>query len=190
MLNLANKITLLRILMTPLVILLLYFEGPILCKFATFAFIFASITDWADGYIARRSNMVTRMGKFLDPLADKVLICSVLIMFVKLGWAPAWIVIIIVCRELIVTGLRAIAIDEGIVLAADKFGKAKTILQIFAIVPLTLHYPMWGIDWPSLGIVLLYLALVMAIISGTNYCYDFYRKTRERPSGAMNGTEL
>ena len=183
MLNLANKITLLRMLMTPLVVLLLYFEGPVTCVLATLAFIFASITDWADGYIARRSNMVTSMGKFLDPLADKVLICSVLIMFVKLGWAPAWVVIAIVCRELVVTGLRAIAIDEGIVLAADKFGKAKTVLQMFAVVPLTLHYPLWGIDWPYLGTVLLYLALLMAVISGTNYCYDFYRNTREGQTG-------
>ena len=178
MLNLANKITLLRILMTPLVVALLYFEGPISCFLATLAFTFASITDWVDGYVARRSNMVTRMGKFLDPLADKVLICSVLIMFVKLGWAPAWIVVVIVCRELIVTGLRAMAIDEGIVLAADKFGKAKTVLQIFAIIPLMIHYPLWNFDWPALGMLLLYLALIMAIISGTNYCYDFYRKTR------------
>jgi len=184
MLNLANKITLLRILMMPLVVLLLYFEGPITCILAALAFIFASLTDWADGYIARRSNMVTSMGKFLDPLADKVLICSVLIMFVKLGWAPAWVVIAIVCRELVVTGLRAIAIDEGIVLAADKFGKAKTVLQIFAIVPLTLHYPLWGMDLRALGLGLLYAALVLAIVSGINYCYDFYGKTR---SGQANG---
>ena len=180
MLNLANKITLLRILMTPLVVLLLYFEGPMTCILATLAFIFASLTDWAAGYIARRSNMVTSMGKFLDPLADKVLICSVLIMFVKLGWAPAWVVIIIVCRELVVTGLRAIAIDEGIVLAADKFGKAKTVLQIFAIVPLALHYPLWGMDLRLLGLVLLYIALVLAVVSGANYCYDFYRNTRKQ----------
>ncbi len=180
MLNLANKITLLRILMTPLVVLLLYFEGPMTCILATLAFIFASLTDWADGYIARRSNMVTSMGKFLDPLADKVLICSVLIMFVKLDWAPAWVVIIIVCRELVVTGLRAIAIDEGIVLAADKFGKAKTVLQIFAIVPLALHYPLWGMDLRLLGLVLLYIALVLAVVSGANYCYDFYRNTRNQ----------
>ena len=180
MLNLANKITLLRILMTPLVVLLLYFEGPVACILATLAFIFASLTDWADGYIARRSNMVTSMGKFLDPLADKVLICSVLIMFVNLGWAPAWVVIIIVCRELVVTGLRAIAIDEGIVLAADKFGKAKTVLQIFAIVPLALHYPLWGMDLQPLGLALLYVALVLAVVSGSNYCYDFYRNTRKQ----------
>lgn len=186
MLNLANKITLLRILMTPLVVLLLYYEGPVTCILATLAFIFASLTDWADGYIARRSNMVTSMGKFLDPLADKVLICSVLIMFVKLGWAPAWVVIVIVCRELVVTGLRAIAIDEGIVLAADKFGKAKTVLQIFAIVPLTLHYPLWGMDLSFTGHVLLYVALALAIISGSNYCYDFYRNTRNRQANGNN----
>ena len=167
MLNLANKITLLRILMAPLVVVLLYFEGPAFCILAALAFIFAAITDWMDGYIARRENMVTSMGKFLDPLADKVLICSVLIMFVKLGWAPAWVVIVIVCREL--------AIDEGIVLAADKFGKAKTVLQIVAIVPLILHYPLFGVAlWP-IGEVLLYVALALALISGVNYCYYFYR---------------
>jgi len=154
MLNLANKITLLRILMAPLVVVLLYFEGPAFCILAA---------------------LVTSMGKFLDPLADKVLICSVLIMFVKLGWAPAWVVIVIVCRELVVTGLRAMAIDEGIVLAADKFGKAKTVLQIVAIVPLILHYPLFGVAlWP-IGEVLLYVALALALISGVNYCYYFYR---------------
>ena len=84
MLNLANKITLARILMTPIVVILLYFEGPVTCVLATAAFALASLTDCADGYIARRDNLVTSMGKFLDPLADKVLICSVLIMFVEL----------------------------------------------------------------------------------------------------------
>lgn len=178
MLNLANKITLLRILMTPLVVILLYFPSPITCVIAVFVFIFASITDWIDGYVARHENMVTSMGKFLDPLADKVLICSVLIMFVQLNWAPAWVVIVIVCRELVVTGLRAIAIDEGIVLAADKFGKIKTVLQILAIVPLTLHYPLFGIEvWP-VGEWLLYAAMIVAVISGSNYCYYFYTHTK------------
>lgn len=174
MLNLANKISLLRILMTPLVVLLLYYQGPILCIAAVLVFIFAAITDWMDGYIARRSHMVTSMGKFLDPLADKLLICSVLIMFVMLDWAPAWVVIIIVCRELVVTGLRAMAIDEGIVLAADKFGKAKTVLQIAAIVPITLHYPLFGLQlWP-IGEVILYFSMLVAVMSGINYCRYFY----------------
>lgn len=184
MLNLANKITLLRILMAPLVVVLLYFQGPVFCILAALVFIFAAITDWMDGYIARHANMVTSMGKFLDPLADKVLICSVLIMFVELNWAPAWVVIIIVCRELVVTGLRAIAIDEGIVLAADKFGKAKTVLQIAAIIPLTLHYPIAGFSlWP-IGEGLLYASMIVAVISGINYCRYFYRHA----TGAMKGS--
>ncbi len=192
MLNLANKITLLRILMTPLVVLLLYFQGPVLCILAVLAFIFAALTDWMDGYIARRENMVTSMGKFLDPLADKVLICSVLIMFVELNWASAWVVIVIVCRELVVTGLRAIAIDEGIVLAADRFGKAKTVLQIAAIIPITLHYPIFGFEiWP-IGEVLLYAAMLVALISGTNYCCYFYRHAAKRgqASASSLATEI
>lgn len=181
MFNLANQLSLLRILMTPLVIVLLYFPGKLSCWIAVLVFIFAAFTDWLDGFIARRSNMVTSMGKFLDPLADKVLICSVLIMFVKLGWAPAWVVIVIVCRELVVTGLRAIAIDEGIVLAADKFGKAKTVLQILAIIPLTLHFPIFGVEiWP-VGEIALYAAMVVAIVSGVNYCSYFYRHTKDNP---------
>ena len=156
MFNLANKLTLLRMLLVPLVIVLLYFEGPVTCVLATLAFIAASITDWADGYVARRNNMVTSMGKFLDP--------------------QAWVVILIVCRELVVTGLRAIAIDEGIVLAADRYGKLKTVLQIAAIIPMLLHYPYWGVRlWP-IGEIILYLALIMSVVSCVNYCYGFYRK--------------
>jgi len=177
MFNLANKITLLRILLVPLVVIFLYFQSPLFCSLAALAFIFVALTDWLDGYIARRDNLVSNMGKFLDPLADKVLICSVLIMFVELDWAPAWVVIIIVCRELIVTGLRALAIDEGIVLAADKFGKAKTIFQIIAIVPLMIHYPVFGVlIWP-IGEVLLYVAMILAIFSAGNYIYYFYNYT-------------
>lgn len=175
--NLANKITLLRMFMAPVVVVLLYFQGPVVCLVATGAFVFASLTDWVDGYIARRENMVTSFGKFLDPLADKVLICSVLIMFVELNWVPAWVTVIMVCRELIVTGLRAMAIDEGIVLAADRYGKAKTILQIFAIVPLMIHYPLLGFDLQLIGKILLYMALVLAVFSGANYLYDFYKNS-------------
>ena len=175
MFNAATKITLARVLIAPLIIFLLYFEGPVFCFLAALAFIFGALTDWMDGYIARRRNLVTNMGKFLDPLADKVLICSVLIMFVKLAWAPAWVVIVIVCRELVVTGLRAMAIDEGMVLAADKFGKAKTVVEMLAIVPLLLHYPLFGYDVRQVGVCLLYVALLLAVVSGVNYCLYFYR---------------
>lgn len=178
MLNLANKISILRILMAPLVVILLYFPGRVTCVCAALVFIFAAITDWMDGYIARRSNMVTSMGKFLDPLADKLLICSVLIMFVMLDWAPAWVVIVIVCRELLITGLRTLAIDEGIVLAADRFGKAKTVLQIAAIIPITLHYPIFGLDIADAGLWLLYAAMLVAVYSGFNYCIYVYKNAK------------
>lgn len=181
--NLANKLTLLRMLIMPLVVILLYFEGPITCLLAALAFIAAALTDWADGYVARRERLVTSLGKFLDPLADKVLICSVLIMFASLGWAPAWVVILIVCRELVVTGLRAIARDEGIVLAADRFGKMKTVCQIIAIVPLMIHYPLFGWHVEPLGMVMLYVALALAMYSGFNYCYEFFRRSRPGAEG-------
>lgn len=179
MLNLANKITILRILMSPLVVLLLYFPGPVSCAFAALIFIFAAITDYADGYIARKYQSVTSMGKFLDPLADKLLISSVLIMLAALDWAPAWVVIVIIARELTVTGLRAIAMDVGLVLAADKFGKIKTVLQIIAIVPIVLHYPVFGINLAPIGLILLYASMIMAIYSGCNYCMYFYRHVKE-----------
>lgn len=185
MLNLANKISILRILMAPLVVILLYFPHPATCIIACLVFIFAAITDWMDGYIARRSNMVTSMGKFLDPLADKLLICSVLIMFVMLEWAPAWVVIVIVCRELIVTGLRALALDEGIVLAADRFGKAKTVLQIAAILPITWHYPIGGVEVAPIGLFLLYAAMCVAIYSGCNYCIYVYRHAKSQTQSGV-----
>lgn len=173
-LNLANKITMLRILMTPIIILLLSYHGPLLCWLSALAFVFASATDWADGYVARKEKMVTSLGKFLDPLADKILICSILIMFVELNWVPAWIIIIIVCRELVVTGLRAIAADEGIVIPADKYGKLKTILQIIAVVILIIHYPVFGINVQMIGMIFLYAALIVAVFSGANYLFSFY----------------
>ncbi|AGC49789.1 CDP-diacylglycerol-glycerol-3-phosphate 3-phosphatidyltransferase [Lawsonia intracellularis N343] len=174
-LNLANSITLVRTVFVIPIIVLLYFEGPITCFLATLLFCIASVTDYLDGHIARKENMVTSFGKFLDPLADKLLICSILIMFVKLDWVPAWVTIIIIGRELAVTGLRAIAADEGIIIAADNYGKIKTILQMVAIVPLLLHYSLFGIDFYKIGLFLLYIALILTVLSGVKYFYSFYK---------------
>lgn len=180
MLNLANKITLLRMLITPVVIILLYFDEPFTCVLAALCFVFAAFTDWYDGYVARHENMVTNIGKFLDPLADKVLICAVLIMFASKQWCPEWVTIIIVCRELIVTGLRTIAIDEGIVLSADKFGKAKTVTQILAIIPICLHFEIFGLKLWKLGEFLLYIAMILAVFSCIHYCCYFYKQMKQR----------
>ena len=176
MFNLPNCLTLTRIFAAPLMVVLLYHEGPLICFGAALLFTLASITDLLDGHIARRDNLVTSFGKFLDPLADKVLICSVLIMLTYLNWIAAWVTIIIVCRELVVTGLRAMAADEGTVIAADTFGKWKTILQSIAIVPLTIHYPVMGINVHALGEILLYIALALTVVSGVNYVYSYYHK--------------
>jgi CDP-diacylglycerol--glycerol-3-phosphate 3-phosphatidyltransferase len=175
MFNLANKLTLARILVIPVLVLLLSFPNRVSCFLAMVLFLLASLTDLVDGLVARRRHMVTNFGKFLDPLADKLLIGSVLVMLVDLAWAPAWVVVLILCRELAVTGLRAAAMDQGFVIAADRFGKLKTILQITALTPLVLHYPIYGFDPATLGTWLLYLALLVTVLSGANYLYNFYK---------------
>jgi len=175
MMNLPNALTLLRILAVPFIVALLYFPGQTTCLFATLFFLVAIFTDLADGFLARRYNQVTNFGKFLDPLADKILIASVLIMLVERNWVPAWVSIIIIVREILVTGLRAIAADKGHVIAADKYGKMKTIMQSVALVPLIFHYPMFGVDTSLLGSFLLYIAVALTVYSGWNYLYGFYR---------------
>jgi CDP-diacylglycerol--glycerol-3-phosphate 3-phosphatidyltransferase len=159
----------------PFIIALLYFPTPTTCLLATIFFLVAILTDLADGFWARKYNQVTNFGKFLDPLADKILIASVLIMLVELNWVPAWIAIIVIVRELLVTGLRAIAADKGQVIAADKYGKMKTIMQSVALVPLIYHYPFFGIDTAAVGFLLLLVAVVLTLYSGWNYLYGFYR---------------
>ncbi len=181
MFNLATKITFLRILAAPILVLMLYFPNRLTCLAAMIVFILAAVTDMLDGIIARRRKEVSAFGKFLDPLADKILICSVLVMLVWLrnpdgtAWVPAWVTIVIICREMIVTGLRAMAADQGIVIAADRYGKIKTILQIIALCPLLLHYTWLGLDPRLFGTILLYVALLMTVFSGGNYLYTFFR---------------
>ncbi|PKN41903.1 MAG: CDP-diacylglycerol--glycerol-3-phosphate 3-phosphatidyltransferase [Deltaproteobacteria bacterium HGW-Deltaproteobacteria-18] len=175
MMNVPNALTVFRIMAVPFIIALLYFPTPTTCLLATIFFLVAILTDLADGFWARKYNQVTNFGKFLDPLADKILIASVLIMLVELNWVPAWIAIIVIIRELLVTGLRAIAADKGQVIAADKYGKMKTIMQSVALVPLIYHYPFFGIDTAALGFLLLLVAVVLTLYSGWNYLYGFYR---------------
>lgn len=173
MFNLPNSLTLARIATIPIIVVLLYFPTKITCLLAMLVFVLASLTDLVDGFVARRWNIVTTVGKFLDPLADKLLIGAILIMLVHLGWVEAWICIVIISRELAVTGLRAIAADYGMIIAADSVGKLKTILQIMALCPLTLHYPWFGLDPKPIGTVFLYAALILTVFSGAKYLYDF-----------------
>lgn len=181
--NLPNCLTMARIAAAPVVVFLLYIELWFQFKFGAYlafsVFFVACVTDYFDGKIARQTNMITNVGKFLDPLADKLLIGSVLIMLVRMGpeWkVPAWMVIIIICRELAVTVMRAVAAEMGEVVAADKFGKAKTLLQSLATGFLVFHYPFFGVDVILIGQVLLWIALFLTVFSGGNYLYNFYKK--------------
>lgn len=173
--NLANSLTLARIVAAPFMVLLLYFPNQFVCWLAALLFVAASVTDIFDGIVARRQGRITTLGKFLDPLADKLLITSVLVMLVHLDWAPAWVAVLIICRELAVTGMRAVAAEKGEVIAADRYGKLKTILQIVALTPLILHYPVFGLDSALIGTFLLYIALLLTLFSGGNYLYNFYK---------------
>ena len=174
MLNIPNALTIFRIAAVPFIVALLYFPGKLTCFLATLIFIIAILTDLADGFIARRYNQITNFGKFLDPLADKILIASVMIMLVELNWIPAWIAIVVIVRELLVTGLRAVAADKGQVIAADTYGKMKTIMQSVALVPLLYHYPLFGLNCAVLGQALLFVAMLLTVYSGWNYLHGFY----------------
>ncbi len=170
--NIANKLTLLRIIMIPIFMFLLL-EGLSFWAFVVFAI--ASLTDFLDGYLARKYNLITNFGKFMDPLADKLLVTSALICFVQLGMVNAWVVVIILSREFIVSIFRAIAAAEGIVIAASWWGKAKTISQMFMVIVLLLgNYPFRLIGIP-VDQILVVVATVLTIISG----YDYIVKNKQ-----------
>jgi len=185
LLNLPNILTLSRIAAVPVVVLLLVFESQQNCFWAAFVFTAASITDWLDGYLARKWGIVTILGKFLDPLADKLIVMAALIMLIPLDRVPAWAVFVILARELIVSGIRSIASSEGIVIAASDLGKYKTIFQMIAIVGLLLHYRYYwffGVQfdflYPSLhnaGIFVFYISLVLTVWSGVDYFVKFFK---------------
>ena len=145
--NLPNKLTVSRLILTAFFLMALLFDFPYHYTVALVLFVAASLTDLFDGIIARRRNLLTDFGKLMDPLADKVLICSAFIAFIELDWMPAWMVILIVARELAITGLRLLAASKNIVLAAERQGKNKTISQITAIIALlvTHSHADWGI---------------------------------------------
>ena len=170
--NVPNTLSLIRVFLAPLV--LLFLSLRINDKFLSFlpdvswgdvvaalVFIIAALTDTFDGYIARRDNLVTNLGKFIDPLADKVLVIAAMLALIELQRFPAWIAMVIITREFVVTGLRLVAAAEGVVIAASKGGKLKTVCQIIALVMLILNIP--G------GMVLMWVAMILTVWSGMDY---------------------
>ena len=183
--NLPNKLTMLRIIMVPFFVVFMMLEGSAYYTLAALIlFAAASLTDMLDGQIARKHNLVTNFGKLMDPLADKVLVMSAMICFVAKSFAPAWIVIVILAREFLVTSLRLIAVGEGVVIAADKWGKIKTVTQMFWIIWTLLWLCVIGFgafngsaDQSAAAVgyiisdVLMYASVFFTLLSGFNYVY-------------------
>lgn len=169
--GLANKLTLFRIVLIPVIMAVMLSDMKYGYTIAAALFLIAALTDRLDGYIARTRNEVTKFGKLIDPIADKLLVAATLIILVEMGRLPSWIVIIIIGREFIVTGIRMLALTEGIIIPASNLGKLKTFTQIIAICSLILNnYPFNLMDIPFSTISII-TALVITIISGLDYIY-------------------
>jgi CDP-diacylglycerol---glycerol-3-phosphate 3-phosphatidyltransferase len=212
--NLPNTLTMARILVIPAVLVFVYYESRVNSFIAACLFAGASITDFFDGWLARRKNLITVVGKFLDPLADKLLVSSTLVMLIPLGRIPAWVVVLLLARELTITGLRSIASSEGLVIDASQEGKWKTAFQITGILGLLVHYPYpvvvvstglydlvagtWlhrllvdlgvpvhpWVDFHVLGLWLIYLSLFFSIFSASKYFIGFVRAVDAKDRGA------
>ena len=176
--NIANKITVSRIVLIPIFMLFMLIDIPYNMEIALVLFLIASITDKLDGYYARKYNLVSDLGKFLDPLADKLLISGALLVFIQLGKIQAWIVFIILAREFAVTGLRGIAANKNMVIAASNLGKFKTVIQIITIVILFLNnYPFSLISIP-MDAIFIYLSLLITFASGADYFIKYIKAMR------------
>ena len=182
MANFPNFLTALRIFLIPIFIALFLVPSPSRSVWAAIVFVLASLTDLLDGYLARRWKQVTKLGKFLDPVADKLLVLSALILLVEFHRVPAWIVIIIVGREIAVTALRAIASLDGIVLGAEQMGKYKLFIQITAIVLLILDYNTPYLHFRLIGILLLWLSIILTVFSAIQYVFLYRAQLRTKNS--------
>lgn len=166
--NLPNKLTILRVIMIPFFVAALLYDGGAnqnMRYMAAALFIIASLTDMLDGKIARKYNLVTNFGKFMDPLADKLLVCSALICMIELRELPAWMVIIIISREFIISGFRLVASDNGVVIAASYWGKFKTTFQMIGVVLLIFNIPALS----TLTTIIVWIALALTVISLVDY---------------------
>jgi CDP-diacylglycerol---glycerol-3-phosphate 3-phosphatidyltransferase len=193
-LNLPNAITLTRIAAIPVFLWFTFFESREDSFIAAVLFAVTGATDFLDGWVARRKNLVTVIGKFLDPLADKLIVMAALVMLVHLGRVAAWVVIVIMAREFIVTGLRTIAMSEGVVIAAGQEGKSKTAFQVASITFLIMHYQypidaFWftfDLDANRAGTWLLYVSLFFSVWSAWNYFGNFVRAVYRPEGGPQN----
>lgn len=180
-----NLVTLFRIGTVPVLVYLLLFPGPLPSALAAAVFLVATISDYLDGYIARSYGSGSTLGKFLDPLADKLVVTAALIMLAgmaRMPRVPAWMVVVLVAREILVTGLRAVAATEGMVLAAEELGKYKMVLQAIALQGLLIHYTYFHVDFFAAGMFVLWLALAVSVWSGLDYYLKVLTVMRVTPA--------
>ena len=188
--NLPNTITSFRLAVVPILMMLPFAKGPLGSDVMAWLYIGAALTDILDGWLARRGQQVTRIGKLLDPLADKLLVTTALIMLLAIGrleWWAAWMAVVIVGRELAVTGLRSIASAGGQVMAANWLGKAKALSQNCAIVALLFHYETIGLPAHAIGLVLLAIATFLTLWSGFLYFRDYFGQDAPNSSPTAQG---
>ncbi len=170
--NLPNKLTVIRVLAIPLFLIFLYISKGIFRFLPLLIFVAAAITDAVDGYIARRDNLVTDFGKFMDPLADKLLTASAFIAFVQIDYLSAWVVVIIISREFLISGFRTLAASKGITIAANPWGKIKTVFQMILIVVILLNYTGYAGFTSPLIIPLVVIVVLLTVVSGATYIYE------------------
>lgn len=180
--NAPNLVTMGRVALIPAVLLFLDNFSPLRSFIAAILYLLAAAGDGLDGYLARSRGQVSVLGQFLDPLADKLMVTATLVYLVAMGRVPAWVVVLLIARDVAITGLRSIASAEGLVIAASEGGKVKTALQFAGTVMLMIHfrYPMWGlnippIDFHAAGVVILYMSLAMSLLSAAEYIRFFFR---------------
>ena len=175
----ANHLTTLRVILVPFIYLgiVLGRDDQTILFCIWVVFLFACLTDYWDGVLARHQGKTTKLGKLLDPVADKILIISILVLLVGIGRAPELLTVIMISREFIISGLRSIAVTGGIVIPASSGGKLKTIFQMFAIGFLIIHYPTIGIPCHDIGIILLWISTIISLWSGFNYVMAYLRSS-------------
>jgi CDP-diacylglycerol--glycerol-3-phosphate 3-phosphatidyltransferase len=175
-LSLPNGLTIIRILAIPIILFLLFYPGETYQLITAIFFLLVAVTDTIDGYLARRRGLVTTLGKFLDPLADKLLIVTALIALIPARGVPLWMVIVIVGREIAVTGLRGIAVSQEIVIASSALGKYKTVFETVSIFFLILGGEYFSIQFHPVGMGFLWIALILAVFSGVDYFQKFLKE--------------
>jgi len=166
-----NAFTLYRVIAVPILVIVMLWDTKLISFFASLIFLIACITDYLDGFLARKMGLVSNFGKIMDPLADKILVGSAFIMLVAKAWVPGWVVCIIIGRELAVTGLRNVMTENNMDVGASYIAKLKTVFQMLALGPLLLHYNYFGINMTFIGNIFLWIALILTIVSGVDYFY-------------------